>query len=66
MITKYAETERMILRSWKTEDLPRFIAMNKDKRVMKYFPASLTDEETQAFYNLIKEEFNVKAGDFMQ
>ena len=26
----YIETERLILRSWKPEDLPLFIAMNKD------------------------------------
>lgn len=42
----YAETERLILRSWKPEDLPLFIDMNRDERVMKYFPALLAAEET--------------------
>lgn len=54
----YIETERMILRSWKPEDLPSFIAMNKDKRVMRYFPATLSDSETIAFYHRIQDEFN--------
>ncbi len=56
--TTYAETERLILRSWQPEDLPRFIDMNKDVRVMKYFPATLTDDETEFFYNRIQDEFN--------
>lgn len=56
-VTIYAETERLILRSWKTEDLPLFAAVNKDARVMKYFPAPLTEDETEAFYDRIQEEF---------
>lgn len=59
-VTIYAETERLILRSWKPEDLPLFIAMNKDARVMKYFPSLLTVEETETFYNRIQEEFDRK------
>lgn len=56
--TTYAETSRLILRSWKPEDLPLFVAMNMDERVMKYFPALLTEEETVAFYDRIKNEFD--------
>lgn len=56
-ITTYAETERLILRSWTPEDLPLFAAMNRDERVMRYFPAPLTDAETEAFYNRIQDEF---------
>lgn len=54
----YAETERLVLRSWETEDLPLFIAMNKDERVMRFFPATLSDAETVAFYNRIQDEFS--------
>ncbi len=54
----YIETERLILRSWKQDDLPLFVAMNKDKRVMRYFPATLNDSDTEAFYNRIQNEFN--------
>lgn len=56
-ITTYAYTERLILRSWKPDDLPLFIEMNKDHRVMQYFPALLTEEDTEAFYNRIQDEF---------
>ncbi len=33
------ETERLILRPWRDEDLAPFAAMNADPRVMEYFPA---------------------------
>ena len=53
----FAETDRMILRSWKLEDLPLFAKMNKDSRVMRYFPSILTDELTESFYKRIQSEF---------
>ncbi|MDE6509256.1 MAG: GNAT family N-acetyltransferase, partial [Muribaculaceae bacterium] len=56
----YAETDRLILRSWQPEDLPLFIAMNKDERVMRYFPAPLSDVETEAFFVRIQDEFERK------
>lgn len=54
----YIETKRLILRSWNPEDLPLFVAMNKDKRVMRFFPNILSESETEAFYNRIQDEFN--------
>ena len=51
------ETDRLILRLWKSEDLPLFTEMNKDPRVMRYFPAILTDKQTESFYNRIQSEF---------
>ena len=56
----FAETDRMILRSWKLEDLPLFAKMNKDARVMRYFPSILTDEQTDSFYKRIQSEFERK------
>ncbi len=56
----YAETQRLILRSWQPDDLPLFIAMNKDLRVMKYFPSLLSDADSEAFYSRIQEEFDRK------
>lgn len=50
-------TDRLILRSWKSEDLPLFAAMNKDTDVMRYFPSTLTEEQTESFYNRIQLEF---------
>ncbi|MBD5333906.1 MAG: GNAT family N-acetyltransferase [Bacteroides sp.] len=55
---KYIETDRLILRSWRPEDLPLFAAINKDERVMRYFPATLTEEQTESFYNRIQAEFD--------
>ena len=51
------ETDRLILRLWKPEDLPLFTAMNKDERVMRYFSGILTDDQTESFYNRIQSEF---------
>ena len=34
-----------------------FRAMNKDPRVMAFFPSTLTDSETDSFYNRIEAEF---------
>ena len=53
----FAKTDRLILRSWKPEDLPLFATLNKDERVMRYFPSILTDEQTESFYNRIQSEF---------
>lgn len=56
----YAETERLVLRSWREADLLPFVAMNMDGEVMKYFPALLTAEQTEAFYHRIQDEFDTK------
>lgn len=56
----YIETERLLLRSWLDADLPQFVAMNSDSRVMRYFPSTLSEEETEAFFNRIQEEFSRK------
>ncbi|MDP4094948.1 MAG: GNAT family N-acetyltransferase [Bacillota bacterium] len=53
----YIETERLLLRDWKEQDLVEFREMNKDSRVMKFFPKTLTDDETDSFYSRIEEEF---------
>lgn len=52
----YIETDRLILRDWKDDDLIAFRKINSDDQVMEYFPKTLTDEETDNFYHLIKEE----------
>lgn len=56
----YLETERLYLRSWNYEDLPHFRAMNRDSKVMKYFPSTQTDEETDLLYKRIVAEFEEK------
>ena len=53
----YFESERLLFRDWKEEDLLVFREMNKDPLVMKYFPKVLEEDETDSFYQRIKEEF---------
>jgi len=53
----YIETPRLILRDWKEEDLEHFRKLNSDEEVMKYFPKTLSEEETDSFYNAINKEF---------
>lgn len=53
----YMETERLILRSWKFDDREPFAEMNGNGNVMKYFPATLSIDESNAFVDCIKTEF---------
>lgn len=57
-VKHYILTPRLILRSWKEEDLPIFAQLNKDNEVMKYFLKKLSYEETVEYYNRIQQEFN--------
>jgi len=40
-------TTRLLLRPWRPEDLPHFIALNADPRVMEHFPRTLTAQESE-------------------
>ncbi len=55
---KYIETDRLVLRDWNQEDLPLFVKMNKDSRVMRYFPTILTVKEAESFISRILSEFD--------
>jgi len=54
----YFETQRLIFRDWKEQDLKEFRIMNRDLMVMKYFPQTLTYQETDLFYRRIQDEFS--------
>lgn len=41
-------TDRLLLRQWREDDLPRFYALNSDAAVMAYFPALLSRQESDA------------------
>lgn len=56
----YAETTRLILRSWNTEDIKPFAAINSDQQVMRYFPSPLSETESEAFYKRIVDELEQK------
>ena len=50
-------TERLGLRLWKQEDILPFAAMNADAEVMRYFPSTLTYEDTVAMVQRIQLHF---------
>jgi RimJ/RimL family protein N-acetyltransferase len=43
------KTQRLVLREWRDEDLEPFADLNADPRVMVYFPAPLTREQSDSF-----------------
>ncbi len=47
-------SERLGFRSWEESDIEDFTALNKDKEVMRYFPNALSNQESLAFYNRLK------------
>lgn len=48
------ETERLLLRNWKTSDFPVFAKMTADPQVMRYFPKTLSREESYALASKIQ------------
>ncbi|MBS0626364.1 MAG: GNAT family N-acetyltransferase [Verrucomicrobia bacterium] len=51
------ETERLILRPWKPEDLDPFAKMCADPRVMEFFPALKSREECASGIKSVMEDF---------
>ncbi|KFK96819.1 MULTISPECIES: GNAT family N-acetyltransferase [unclassified Serratia (in: enterobacteria)] len=49
------QTARLRLREWQDSDLPAFAALNADPTVMKYFPARLNREESDALAERIRQ-----------
>ena len=41
------DSDRLRLRPWRDDDLPAFAALNADPQVMRYFPATMTAEESR-------------------
>ena len=42
------ETERLLLRQWKSTDFPAFAQLTSDEEVMQFFPSTLSQEESRA------------------
>lgn len=53
----YFETPRLRFRDWKETDLEPLSRLNADEQVMKYFPKTLSTEESNSMYHYIKSEF---------
>jgi RimJ/RimL family protein N-acetyltransferase len=51
------ETERLILRPWRPDDLPAFVEMNADPRVMEFFQSTLDEEQSRAFAERVAQHF---------
>jgi RimJ/RimL family protein N-acetyltransferase len=50
--------KRLRLRLWRDDDLPAFSALNSDPRVMEYLPELLNREQSDAFAQRIRENFD--------
>lgn len=48
-------TERLILRPWRQEDFEPLAKLTSDPRVMEFFPATLTREESDQLASRLKE-----------
>ena len=48
-------TNRLLMRPWREEDLRPFADLNADPRVMRYFPAALSREESDSFAKRIQD-----------
>ena len=57
MMNPIIQTKRLILRQWREDDLEFFAEMNADPRVMEYFPAVKTFEESLQEYRAIVDHF---------
>lgn len=49
------ETSRLRLRQWQESDFPQFAQLNADPDVMRYFPATLSENESNAMANKIQD-----------
>lgn len=56
-IPRELRTERLLLRRWCAADRDAFAALNADPRVMEFFPATLSAEETDAVLTRIEAHF---------
>lgn len=58
------ETERLKLRQWKNSDFPAFSEINADPVVMKYFPNTLSEDESNAIANKCKDLISKRSWGF--
>lgn len=64
-------TERLLLREWRDSDKPAFAGMNADLRVMEFFPALLSRDESDQLVEKIQSHFRqhgfgLYAAEFLQ
>lgn len=54
---KVIETERLILRTWKEEDVQKYYEINLDEKVIEFLLGSLTIEQSKAFIEGANKQF---------
>ncbi len=52
------ETARLRLRAWRADDFPAFAQLNANAQVMRYFPSSLTQTESDALAQTFQQFIN--------
>ncbi|MCM1981942.1 GNAT family N-acetyltransferase [Lyngbya confervoides] len=57
-------TARLLLRQWQPGDRPYFAALNADPEVMRYFPAPLTRQESDALADRCERLMTVRGWGF--
>ncbi|GAB2663021.1 GNAT family N-acetyltransferase [Vibrio panuliri] len=58
------ETKRLILRQWEDDDYPHFAKMCADPEVMKYFPATLSEQESHQLADRLRALIDVNGWGF--
>jgi RimJ/RimL family protein N-acetyltransferase len=53
-------TQRLALLAWQDRHIAPFAAMNADPEVMRYFPATLSEESTRAGVDIWREHFALR------
>lgn len=56
----HLETERLIMRGWIETDIRPFAVMNKDERIMEYFPFHLNEEESMQIIGVFCDRMQQK------
>ena len=56
-MSKIIETDRLILRTWRDEDLESMLAINQDPKVMEYFPELQDLDTTKNFIDKVNAHF---------
>jgi RimJ/RimL family protein N-acetyltransferase len=51
------ETDRLVLRHWQDSDRVTFAALNSDPRVMRFMPAVLSRDESDAVFDRVQAHF---------
>jgi RimJ/RimL family protein N-acetyltransferase len=54
------QTDRLLLRPWRDEDLPAFAALNGDAEVMAFMPKRLSRGESDAFADRIRRRIDTE------